>query len=917
MKDPSEPEALSSLEPDRWRRLSRHLDEVLDLPEVEWTDYLTAVGREDPGTATDLERVLHARRDRRFEAFLGAPPSVAPEAAAASLIGRQVGPYVIEDELGRGGTGSVWRARRADGRFEGQVAIKLLHLVWVGRAGEQRFLLEGRLLAQLDHPSIARLVDAGVLEGGQPYLAIEYVEGEPIDLHCERAALDVSARVRLCLSVMAAVAHAHRHLIVHRDLKPSNVLVTRAGAVKLLDFGIAKLIDARAAAAPTETLMHGLTPQYAAPEQLLGQPVTTATDVYALGLMLYVLLTGRHPFESAVHAASRGRSADFVQAVLKQLPPRASAVALGPAARGRTLQGDLDNILAKALEKDPVDRYASVDAFADDLQRYLAHEPVQARPFTTGYRVRKFIGRHRAGVATALAIAAALIGTSVFASWQMFEARAERDHALTEAQRAQAQADLTEFVIGDSLSRIPGDAVRVRLDRAREFIATRYRGSPLLAAQLLIDVSGRYIDIGQYWAAAAVIRDAERIDSRLRDPDLTAMLACLRTEDLALAHDLTHANAQLAIGFRSLGQLQIVRPQTEAECADAAALVLQGEGDYAQAVARLIQAQRDLVHAGMYGASRYTSTTNNLARALWLQGDFRRAWNVQSGLLTLMRALGRANTAAWWPMLNNACRALLGGGKPRGAVDLLDKALADARLENPSFEPPYTIAGCRAAARVLGGEAAPADADLLQATRAAEAAGALASSKFFPALTVASALVTGDLATADSRWAALEPQEAHAVAEHDGGVESVRLMLAHARLDLAHRRGASAVRRLELVSRLMAARGQLINPDAYDVKILGAQASMQLGAYQDAERQAAEALDIARAAAIDADSSAWVGEALAWRARAERALGNTTAAAASAQESLRHLEANLLPGHPLLAALRSEFPQSPASPAAH
>jgi eukaryotic-like serine/threonine-protein kinase len=912
MRDRSEAEALSNIEPARWQRLSHHLDEVLELPEIEWSGYLAALNRDDPVTATNLERLLDARQNRRFGDFLSAcAPTAVPEPPAHSLVGRQVGPYVIEAELGRGGTGSVWRARRADGRFEGHVAIKLLHLIWMGRAGEQRFLLEGRLLAQLDHPSIARLVDAGMLEGGQPYLALEYIEGAPIDLHCDRAALDVNARVRLFLSVADAVAHAHRHLIVHRDLKPSNVLVTGAGAVKLLDFGIAKLLDASAEAAPTETLVRGLTPQYAAPEQLLGQPVTTATDVYALGLLLYVLLAGRHPFESAVQAAATGRGGELVQAVVNQTAPLASTVAVASLAR-RALEGDLDNILAKTLEKDPADRYASVGALAEDLQRFLAQEPVQARPITTGYRLRKFVGRHRMGVATALAIAAALIGTSVLASWQMLEARAERDHALTEAQRAQAQADLTEFVIGDSLSRIPGDAVRARLDRAREFIATRYRRSPLLAAQLLIDVSGRYIDIGEDRTAAEVDREVEAINQGLHDPDLTAQLACLHAEDLALTPDVRGASAQLTIGLASLAQLRTVRPQTEAECADAAALVLQDEGDHAQAVARLTNARRDLVRSGMFGASRYTSTTNNLARAMLLQGDYRGAWRMQSELLALMRSLGRANTAAWWPLINNSCRALLGGGKPRRALELVDAALAAANRETPTFQPPYMVVACRAAASVLAGEAAAADPELVRATRAAEAAGALAASKFYSVMTVVSAISAGDLAAADARWAVLQPQEERALAAHDGGVEAVRLMLAHVRLDLAHGRDTSLMQRLDLASRLIAARGQPINSDAYDVRILAAQASMQLGDYAEAERQASAAFEIARAGAVDPSSSAWVGEAVAWRARAERALGKAATAQASAQECLRHLEANLLPGSPLLAAVRSEFPGTSA-----
>ena len=241
------------------------------------------------------------------------------------LIGRHVGPYLIESEAGRGGMGSVWRARRVDGRFEGTVAIKFVHVYWLGRTGEERFRREGRMLGRLDHPNIARLIDAGVIDESQPYLVLEYVEGEPIDAYCDRVELGLEARVALFQGVLAAVGHAHSHLIIHRDLKPANVFVTSEGIVKLLDFGVATLLTQEGAAAPTQTSAHALTPQYAAPEQLLGQPVTTATDVYSLGLVLYLLLTGAHP-----RAGGASSTPELINAVVKQEVPRPSRAASGP-----------------------------------------------------------------------------------------------------------------------------------------------------------------------------------------------------------------------------------------------------------------------------------------------------------------------------------------------------------------------------------------------------------------------------------------------------------------------------------------------------------------------------------------------------------------------------------------------------------
>ena len=893
---------MSGTEAERWQSLSRHLDRVLELSEDQWAAYVAALRQVDPVTAAELDRMLGARLDSRFAGFLGrAVPSPLPEPPSAPLIGRHIGPYVVEAEIGHGGMGSVWRAKRMDGRYDASVAIKLLHLAWLGRAGEQGFLLEGRLLARLGHPNIARLIDAGVLEDGQPYLVLEYIEGRPIDAYCDAGALDTEARVNLVLEVTDAVAHAHRHLIVHRDLKPSNVLVTPDGSVKLLDFGIAKLVDPTPDSTPTRTMVQGLTLRYAAPEQLLGNPVTTATDVYALGIMLYELLVGRHPF--ARNPTTPGTDAELMHATLTTPPPRASSAATAQTGRRHTL-GDLDNILAKALEKDPGDRYESVGAFANDLRRFLAHEPVRARPFTAGYRAARFVRRHRGGVASATLIALALIGTSVFALTQMLEARSQRDRALADAERAQAEADLTEFVIGDSLSRIPGDLVRRRLDRAREFIAQRYARSPVLAAWLLVDLSGRYIDIGEYSTAAAVIHDVEAINARVHDPTITAQFACDHASDLVLGGDIAGAQASLATGLESLRRVEDPPPSTVASCADSAGLVWQAQGDYGQAVARERDAQRMLVAAGMYGESRYTSTTNNLGRALMLAGDYRGGWAVMRDLLALMRKLGRSDTAAYWAMMHNGCRALLGGGQPRQAVALVDQGLIAARRGNPTFQPPFTVAGCRAAAGVLAGDPA-AEADLIGATQAANAGGYSTSSSFYPAMTVVAALARNDLTTADARWAGLAPTEDRALAGGNRSAETVRLLLVHARLDLAHGRNADAVHRLDLARGLIAARRQTINPDSDDLEVLTARAAMQAGDYANAARHAASAVELARAAAADETSSAWLGEALLTRAQAERALGETGATTADAREALRHLEANLLPTNPLVIAARS------------
>ena len=294
------------------------------------------------------------------------------------LSGQRIGPYQVLRELGQGGMGTVWLAQRVDGRFDAQVAIKFLKPGLLGNGLSSRFAREGQILGRLSHPHIARLLDAGLHEGGQPYLVLEYVAGQPIDKFCSQQGLDLQGRIRLFLDVLSAVAHAHSHLILHRDLKPSNILVTTAGQVKLLDFGIAKLLvdatQAQEETPPTELTQHAgsaFTPQFAAPEQIQQSEVTTATDVYALGVLLYLLLSGRHPTEGRTRTPL-----DRLKAVVEAEPPRLSSVAAACdeptiARQARLLKGDLDLIVAKALKKQPAERYANAQALADDLQRSL------------------------------------------------------------------------------------------------------------------------------------------------------------------------------------------------------------------------------------------------------------------------------------------------------------------------------------------------------------------------------------------------------------------------------------------------------------------------------------------------------------------------------------------------------------------
>ena len=393
-----------------WQQVSQHFDRVLELSPGEREASLAALRTEDPEIAAEVEALLAEHRLACAEGFLDTAASITPPVATVEspLAGVTVGAYTLRSPIGHGGMGTVWLAARSDGRFEGQAAVKLLNAALVGRDGERRFKREGTILARLTHPHIARLIDAGVTGTGQPYLVLEYLDGRHIDRFCDEERLGIDERIRLFLDVQAAVAHAHANLIVHRDLKPSNVLVTSDGQVKLLDFGIAKLLeDDDAASMLTREGSHALTPKYAAPEQVTGGRVTTATDVYALGVLLFELLSGQHP--TGIHARS---PAEFVKAVTDTEPTRLSDAvqeatgsefastravqrATTPERLRQILRGDLDTIVGKALKRDPAERYASVAEFADDLRRYLADQPISARPDTVGYRAAKFVKRHR------------------------------------------------------------------------------------------------------------------------------------------------------------------------------------------------------------------------------------------------------------------------------------------------------------------------------------------------------------------------------------------------------------------------------------------------------------------------------------------------------------------------------------------
>jgi serine/threonine-protein kinase len=509
---------------ERFRRADAIFDAALDLADAERTAYVERACGDDAALRAEVLGLLGAHRSAgdlldgalvpRAAGLSGiaglaggaASPDARPPGEPYDPIARlegappaRVGPFRIVREIGRGGMGRVFLAERADGQFEQRVAVKLMRHAWPGLV--RRFLEERRIVARLEHPAIARVVDGGVDTDGLPYLALEYVEGEPIDRYCEARALSLDARLALFGDVCEAVSYAHEHLVIHRDLKPSNILVTPDGRVKLLDFGIAKLLDADGGGGDdTHTGFRAMTPDFAAPEQVRGAPVSTATDVYALGVLLYLLLAGERPYEA------RGKSpAEIERIVCEADPPPPSARA--PAARRRRLRGDLDLVVMTALQKDERRRYRTPAALAGDVERFRTGRPLVARADGAAYRLRRFVGRHRAGVAAGAALVLALAGA------------ASRERALrTRAEVAAEQAaEVERFLVGVFDVADPyaagapdGGAVTARelLDRGARRVDSGLAAQPAVQARLRTVLGRVYANLGLPDRATPLLRRA-------------------------------------------------------------------------------------------------------------------------------------------------------------------------------------------------------------------------------------------------------------------------------------------------------------------------------------------------------------------------------------------------------------------------
>ena len=739
--------------PERWARLKELFTAAAEAGDAERQRLLAALREQDPELAAELEGLLGADvGDEETTAdadwLARAARSVPPDAPA------RIDRYAILGVLGQGGMGRVFLAERADGAYRQRVALKVLS---GGRLaspeGRQRFVAERQILARLTHPAIARLIDGGATADGEPFLATEHVDGRPIDVYCREEGLGAEAVVRLFLEVCAAVEAAHRSLVVHRDLKPSNVLVTADGRPKLLDFGIAKLLDPAAGdpaagetaageAAFETRLGHApLTPRYASPEQVRGEPVTVATDVYSLGVVLYELLTGVSPYGEA-----SGSPASLARAICEQEPrPPSTVTATRPEIAGRRpafprrkLARDLDAVVLRALHKDPERRYGSAEQLSADLRRFLERLPVIARSPTLAYRATRLVARHRLA---ALAAAAAVAGLALFV------VQRERQLAATQRERDKAEAVLALLVetIGQAdPARAQGDSLTVRetLEHSADQARVRLRDHPLAEATLLDAVGTVYAKLGLYEQAEAPLRRAlelRRAHYPRGDPEVA------RSEMHFGELSLHRGDYETARRYLE-GALAAFRRDGE-HPAEVAALLLdlarlesdQGDPKRAERLAReALALQQDALGEKDV---QFASTLDQLGSLAYLRGDYASAEDLlRQGLEVRRLALGESHPATL-DSLSNLAHVLDARGAAEESTRLLREVLA-ARRRVLGEGHPEVAAALNNLGSTLSGEGRFAEAEPLLQEAVRIAAAALAPSN------VAHATYLGNLAQA-------------------------------------------------------------------------------------------------------------------------------------------------------------------------
>ena len=908
----------------KWQILSPLLDQLLDLSPDQRSLRLRELRATNARLADQLTELLAAHESLHKTRPLAAIP-LASSAAPAGLVGQMMGVYRLQSEIGYGGMGSVWLAERGDQRFERRVAVKFLNFALVGRTGAERFQREGRVLGRLVHPNIAELLDAGVSAAGQPYLVLEYVEGEHIDHFCDAAKLDVGRRLRLFLEVLGAIAHAHANLVVHRDLKPSNILVRKDGVAKLLDFGIAKLLGQDGPDVDLQITVAGeraLTPEYAAPEQVKDEPITTATDVYALGVLLYVLLTGQHPAGSATRnvadliAAVVDTEPEYPSNIVTQISSTSDTVANAgrrsstPEKLSRVLRGDLDTIVTKALRKNPLERYPTVTAMADDIRRYLQNEPISTRPHSVLYRARKLLARNRMVVGlTALAIVSTIAGAAGI--WvQGRTAQAQRDFALQQLARAERINDLNTLLLTDLTPADKPVTPNDLLAREREIVEREHSDSATNHLEMLISIGDQYSKREENQQARQILEKVYYLSKGRELMSTHARAGCALSYPVAMLGDFPRAQALVRDALRDLPEEPQYAP-LRVECLLSAVEAAHAAGDAKTELASALATQVLLNKSTVLSPTMRVHFLTDLATAYWGVGRFQDADATYARAAAQLDALGYGETQQAVALFNNWALTLTEAGKPIDAEKAYHRAveISDSGVRAATGLPVLLHNYANVLRELRRFPEATQYAD-----RALELAGKTGNPVLTTQVTLTKARIYRDVGDYNHAEAAFE--EVQRVMEKQlppshfafGVIASDRSLLAYARGDLPAAIKL-ANKAITLSEADIKAGGQGISylPVYYIRRsVIELDSGLRDEAFADAQKSIAMLHDTMQAET----RSVTCGRAYLALGKAQLALGRTKDARLSCQSALQTLQATLGADHPLTLNARATLAET-------
>jgi serine/threonine protein kinase len=909
-----------------WTDVEPYFDRALQLDEQSCATWLGELDERRPEVAKAVRALLAQREALNRAGFLEGSAFAGVEQLAPALrdivarhaarltgsagegarppqgwsAGDAVGPYRLIREVGVGGMSSVWLAERSDGQLKREVALKLP--LTGPRMRVERFMRERDILAALTHPNIARLYDAGISDAGQPYLAMEYVAGTQLIHSCDERLLDIRGRLRLFMQAMDAVQFAHAELVIHRDLKPSNMLVTADGRVALLDFGIGKMLTQDTAEETELTQMSGrmFTPGYASPEQIAGQPLTTASDIYSLGVVLYELLTGVRPYRLKYDSR-----AALEEAILKEDLRRPSqnkfstqvAAARGTSERGlaRTLAGDLDTIVLKALKRNPLERYASVSALAQDIVNYLHNLPVSARPDSLWYRAGRFTMRYKVPVAAAAITSVALLAGSAVALWQARSAAAERDRAVAFASRNEAVTEFLGRMITDAAASQTPITVNELLTRSEKLALNDASGSPENRAAVLEMIADRYFATDNAERAEPLLARALQLLDKSRDPALRSRLTC---KHAAASAELGHAEPALQAMYAEIKRLD-GDPQTASQCLYNTTTIHLAEQRTAEALRdaqlgleKSRQAGSIADEAALLGAVGYAHHLD--ARDVEAERYFAQA-------LRKYKELGREHSDGALAVLNDWGVSMLGAGVPRRALELLEESVRVERERGPDIELTATVVGNRGLALQALGRLDQARAAFDLECQLAIGHGDEFSEMHCLAgessLSIQLAQLDGAQAYLNRLGKLIEKSSLPAASPP----ARVRAVL-QGRLDLA--RGKLAEARAGFDQALVHEGKDPTSMHAYVGRSMAAIAGNDPDAAVEAARRA---LRIAGALQGDVPYSSQTGLASLWLGRALLQAGDRVEGRKTLETAIKHLSNTIDPDHPYLLQARAEL----------